>query len=216
MSRPTLRTGFVWRKALCEATELSGLAKSVGHVLERHMDAQGFARPGIELLSAEASWSIRSVQKAIAELENASYITVQRSHGRIANRYYAAVPDTANEAIIAEFNTIRTPQQTQGPTPTTLHLMRGKARSTPHHMQGGNGSNPAAHPPNPAAPASNPAGAAPEASRSFEAQTAARDARAPATVCTECETGSGHHTIDCPTLKPHSTEPDTHHVGAEL
>lgn len=105
MSRkPNLSPLFTWRSAVCE----SGLRPSVRHValtLSTHMSERGDSCfPSLATLAEETGLHKETVHKAIAELEEASYLQVTRpettGRGR-ANHYRACVPERSDEQTVS-------------------------------------------------------------------------------------------------------------------
>jgi DNA-binding MarR family transcriptional regulator len=83
---------FLWHKAVRDS-ELDPTAKHVGHVLGTYMNTAGDTFVGKKTLANGASLkSVRAVDGAIARLEAAGYLEIQRSKGRRPNHYVAVTP----------------------------------------------------------------------------------------------------------------------------
>jgi hypothetical protein len=92
----------VWRDALRDS-ELPAMTKLIGHTLSSYLNGRGSAFPSMDTLAAGASVSDRTAHKAIAELEAAGFLIVERSRNRGGNRYQILLPETANELRHSEW-----------------------------------------------------------------------------------------------------------------
>jgi len=107
----------VWRDAVRDSS-LSTTCKSVAWCLSTYMDARGVAWPSRGLLARGSSLGagLRSVDRALRELEAAGFVTIERSRGRSSHRYLAGIPATAHEMRRSEWATARqaTPNRANG------------------------------------------------------------------------------------------------------
>jgi helix-turn-helix protein len=92
----------VWRDGLRDST-LDPTARHVGHVLSTFMDARGFCFLKRETLAAGTGYSVRTIERAIARLEGAGWLRVERGTGHRSNRYFAALPVVASESRHSEW-----------------------------------------------------------------------------------------------------------------
>src|SRR5437016_10751268 len=77
-----------WLKAMLKS-DLDTTAKVVGCAIAAHMDRYGRAYPSKETLRRFCSISKpAAVDRAVDRLEQAGWISVERSHGRHPNRYH--------------------------------------------------------------------------------------------------------------------------------
>ena len=86
----------VWRDVVRDSA-LTWRGKVVGLVLSTYMNKHGHAFPSRDTIAAGGSVGVRTVDRALAELEVAGLLSVRRSKGRRANRYQAMLPATASD-----------------------------------------------------------------------------------------------------------------------
>lgn len=82
----------LWRDAIGIA-ELSLPAKAVGWALSTFMNRHGVCWPSIAVIAGRAGCSRRAAVAAVAELEHAGLLTVERGYGRSTSRYVADVQE---------------------------------------------------------------------------------------------------------------------------
>jgi hypothetical protein len=114
---------IIWREALCESS-VDSTAKFVGLAISLRMNSEGFCYPGRELIAAYSSFSVRTIELAVTRLDAAGWLYVKRSKGRVANRYYARLPQTANEVRRSEWATAKLPTFNR-----EAHAVNGEAAS---------------------------------------------------------------------------------------
>ena len=97
---------FTWRTKICDDEEspFSSTERLVALVLSLHMSERGDSCfPGLPRLARECNLSRRAIQRAIAGLESAGYLVVERpakAKGRgMPNRYRAVLPASALEPL---------------------------------------------------------------------------------------------------------------------
>lgn len=95
-----------WRNAVRDG-ELSWRATLVALILSTYLNGQGSAFPSRRLLAqgAKLGRGLRSVDKALRELEVAGYLEIERSRGRSSHRYQVTIPSTAHLVRRSEFAT---------------------------------------------------------------------------------------------------------------
>jgi hypothetical protein len=93
-----------WRNALRDDTTLSTAAKAAGFVLTTYANGTGAARPARHTIAAGMTASVRTVDKALDELEQAAFLTIDppklerpdgtfaRPGGKTANRFTLTLP----------------------------------------------------------------------------------------------------------------------------
>ena len=127
MSAPTKRLPFQirWQKALMKSA-LDSTAKLVGCAIVVHADRYGReAHPSKETLMQLCSLSERTVDEAVNRLEDAGWIGVERSYGRVANRYVCHL-NPAPDAPVQRAR-VRVPN----PAPADPVLHEGEKGSNP-------------------------------------------------------------------------------------
>jgi hypothetical protein len=94
----------VWRDAVRDS-QLDRTAKLVALVLSTYFNARAVAWPSRGTLARGASVSDRAVDSALARLEHAGFLLIERTTGgrQITNRYLALLPETANELRRSEW-----------------------------------------------------------------------------------------------------------------
>jgi hypothetical protein len=108
-----------WREALCDS-ELDTMAKCVGFVISRYMNAAGVGYPGKETIRRGASVkSVRTVDEAVGRIKAAGFLDVRVSKGGrakdgrgIPNLYRVTLPTPQPTAGL-------TPHEDAGITPQT-------------------------------------------------------------------------------------------------
>jgi DNA-binding transcriptional regulator YhcF (GntR family) len=107
----------VWRDALRDS-DLPSTPKLVALVLSTYLNGRGYGFPSRRTLAQGASLGsgLRSVDRAIAELEREGFLDVERSRGRSSHRYYITLPPTAHEMRRSEWATAQqtTPNRASG------------------------------------------------------------------------------------------------------
>jgi hypothetical protein len=85
-----------WRDSVVADQRLDTTATAVALVLSTYMSADGVAWPSRETIGAGAKLkSVRSVDRAIAILECAGWLSIERSKGRRSHRYRATAQPAA-------------------------------------------------------------------------------------------------------------------------
>jgi hypothetical protein len=102
-----------WRRSITRDRTLTVHATAVGCVLADYMDnARAACWPSLETIAAEAGCSKSTVQRAIADLEDAGYLKVKR--GR-PNRYFAV-----DATLVAETDVVAPTNVVPGTNVVTL------------------------------------------------------------------------------------------------
>lgn len=81
----------VWRNAICDDRTLTSSQKLVALVLSRWMSRTGFTYPSKTTIAESASLSVRTVDAAVDQLEQAGYLRIERSKGHTSWRYNATI-----------------------------------------------------------------------------------------------------------------------------
>jgi hypothetical protein len=154
---PPLR--FRWTDAIRD----SNLPPSVRYValtLATWMNGNGFARPAKQTILAGTGYtSLRTIDGAIDCLEHEGFLHVERSKGRLPNRYWARLP---NSAASAPLEADATAQEMQGLSTTNPAPDDAQPRTSQHSTPHLTTRNPAPGAPEPKSEAS---GTQPEPSR---------------------------------------------------
>jgi hypothetical protein len=89
---------LVWQTTLCES-ELSSTARLVGFVLSTYLSAKNgpLCWPSRLTLAKGAGLGLRTVDKAIVELESGGFVEIERSRGRSSHTYCVTLSPTAQE-----------------------------------------------------------------------------------------------------------------------
>lgn len=93
----------VWRDIVRDCPVLTWRGKVVAFTLSTYMNAKGRAYPSRATIAAGASIAVRTVDTALAELERAGLLLIERSRGRSSNTYIATVPPTAHDVHRSEW-----------------------------------------------------------------------------------------------------------------
>jgi hypothetical protein len=96
VSRPGKSRVVVWRDAIRDST-LDPTARHVAHALSTWMNGHGACYPRRETIAAGTGYSLRTIDRALAELETAGWLAIERGAGRRTNRYLALLPVVASE-----------------------------------------------------------------------------------------------------------------------
>jgi hypothetical protein len=83
---------LAWKIAV-RSSSLGAFCKHVALTLDTYMDASGLAWPARETLAKATSRSVKQVDRALRVLEESGFLVVERSKGRVANRYHATLPN---------------------------------------------------------------------------------------------------------------------------
>lgn len=89
---PPVNNQLAWRVAVRDS-DLDATAKHVALTLSVYMNRRGIAWPSRVSLAAGTSRTIRTVERAVARLEQAGFLVVARSTGRRSNLYCAVIPN---------------------------------------------------------------------------------------------------------------------------
>jgi helix-turn-helix protein len=124
-----------WRRAVRdERGRLSPLAKHVAFNLAEYMNRRGWCNPGVDRLAADTGRDPRTVQRTLAELEQAGYLEIAAGGGRgRTNGYQAVLPVASSE------NPGGTPpfeEETPAPmreTPAAVHKTPAVVQENPGH-----------------------------------------------------------------------------------
>jgi DNA-binding MarR family transcriptional regulator len=103
----------VWRDAVADS-DLSATAKGVAHAISTYMNRNGHAYPGRKTIARRSSFSTRTVDKAIKQIERAGFLNVVHVSGGNGktNSYQALLPETANALRRNEWETANLTTQT--------------------------------------------------------------------------------------------------------
>lgn len=103
----------IWRDAVADS-DLSATEKGVAHAISTYMNKSGYAYPGRETIARRSSFSIRTVDKAIKQIERAGFLKVTRVSGGNGktNSYQARLSETANALRHNEWATANLTTQT--------------------------------------------------------------------------------------------------------
>lgn len=96
---------LAWRIVVRDSS-LDATAKLVAFTLDTYMDRRGIAWPSRPTLAAGAGSHVRTVDHALARLEDAGFIVVARSRGRRSNLYCASLPNGGAENTVDEPPTV--------------------------------------------------------------------------------------------------------------
>ena len=123
---------IVWRDAVRDS-DLDGTAKAVAYTLSTYMNGKAEAFPSKATLAAGASLCDRAADRAILRLEATGFLRVERTRGRMSNRYYGAHPNPVPEYGVnpVRGDGVRDHQPRTNDTPTPYETTSNPVPSDP-------------------------------------------------------------------------------------
>jgi DNA-binding transcriptional regulator YhcF (GntR family) len=92
-----------WRNAIRDSG-LPRRVKLVAWIIDTYLDGAGAGRPSRATIARGACCEIRTVIRAVKQLEQAGFVTVTRSKGHWVNRYQATFPDGVTRDTVTVSN----------------------------------------------------------------------------------------------------------------
>ena len=126
-TRPTV---VVWRELLRDDPGPPRSVRAVALVLSTYANGHsGQAWPSRATLAAGAGYSVRTVIRAVAYLERAGYLDVERSPGRHTNKYRLSLPNGDTPATIAGAQRCQQRQPTVTPVSPEVEVRSREPRA---------------------------------------------------------------------------------------
>jgi hypothetical protein len=119
----TVRGQLAWRIAV-RSSDLSATCKHVALTLDTYMDASGLAWPARETLARATGRSVKQLDRALHVLEASGFLLVERSKGRVANRYRATLPNGDTSGTVEDEQRRHDDHRSTAPTATNRTAQR--------------------------------------------------------------------------------------------